>query len=46
MFIDFIYQIFGGCSSPTEYILVLLLFYMCMEFVVRLVAAVLSIGRR
>ena len=46
MFIDFIYQIFGGCSTPTEYMLVLLMFYMCMEFIVRIIAGLFRIGRR
>lgn len=46
MFFDFIMQIYAGCTNPMEYVLVSLLFYSVLEFIFRLIGAVLSIGRR
>lgn len=46
MFIEFIYQIYAGCTNPMEYIMVSLLFYIILEFIFRLIGAVLNIGRR
>lgn len=46
MFIDLIYRLFSGCSNPIEYVLVLLMFYMGMEFVARIVCTLFSFNRR
>lgn len=45
MFIDFIYQIYAGCSNPMEYVMVSLFFIFIFEFFGRIIGSLLSIRR-
>ena len=46
MFYDIIAELFAGCTNPIEYVTVFLLFYMCIELVVRIINALVSNTRR
>ena len=46
MFYDVISQLFAGCYNPIEYVTVFVLFYMCIELVVRIINALVSNTRR
>lgn len=46
MFLDIIMQLFGGCSNPIEFATVFLLFYMCIEIVMRMISALVGSSRR
>ena len=46
MFLDIIMQLFAGCSNPIEYVTVFILFYMCIEIVMRMISALLGSARR
>lgn len=46
MFLDILYSLFAGCSNPIEYVTVFLLFYLCVEIVIRMISALVSSSRR
>ena len=46
MFNEFILQIFGGCVTPTDYIVTFLFFYMLLDFFIEIIGRLLSFGRR